>query len=42
MGSEMGHLFYDELGGNARESVLETGDSQQEKDNLALFKNVQE
>jgi len=41
-GSEMGHLFYNELGGNAGESVLnQTGDTDQEKANLALFSNVQ-
>lgn len=41
-GSEMGHLFYEVLGGKFLESILtQTGDSQAEKDNLALFKNVQ-
>ncbi len=41
-GSEMGHLFYDELGGNDNESVFDqTNDTQEEIDNLALFSNVQ-
>lgn len=41
-GSEMGHLFYNELGGNAGESILNTtGDAAQEIANLALFTNVQ-
>ncbi|MBK7460294.1 MAG: DUF1566 domain-containing protein [Betaproteobacteria bacterium] len=41
-GSEMGHLFYADLGGKAEESVLEqTGDTDLEKSNLALFNNVQ-
>lgn len=41
-GSEMGHLFYEALGGKDGESVLnQTGDSADEKANLALFKNVQ-
>ncbi len=40
--SEPGHLFFDELGGNAFESVLDqTNDTQDEMDNLALFSNVQ-
>ena len=38
----MGHLFYDELGGNANESVFDsTGDTAEEIANLALFSNVQ-
>ncbi len=41
-GSEMGHLFYEALGGKSGESVLnQAGDSAVEKANLALFKNVQ-
>jgi hypothetical protein len=41
-GSELGHMFYNNLGGNANESVLtQTGDSAQEIANLALFTNVQ-
>jgi hypothetical protein len=41
-GSEMGHHFYNALGGNANESVLtQTGDTAQEITNLALFTNVQ-
>lgn len=37
-GSEMGHLFYEVLGGEAFESVYtQTDDTQEEKDNLALF-----
>ncbi|HSW03692.1 hypothetical protein [Aquabacterium sp.] len=41
-GSEMGYLFYNHLGGNAGESVLDpTGDSAQELANLALFENIQ-
>ena len=41
-GSELGHHFYNNLGGNASESVLnQTGDSGQEMANLALFTNVQ-
>ena len=40
--SEMGHLFYDELGGNTGESVFnQTGDTQEEIANLELFTNVQ-
>ncbi|MCV2353069.1 DUF1566 domain-containing protein [Paucibacter sp. B2R-40] len=40
--SEMGHLFYEVLGGKAGETILEQGgDSDVEKANLALFKNVQ-
>lgn len=40
-GSEMGHLFYADLGGRAGESLLDpTGDSAQELANLALFTNV--
>ncbi len=35
-GSEMGHLFYNELGGVANSSILTTHNS-----NLALFQNVQ-
>jgi hypothetical protein len=42
VGSEMGHLFYIDLGGEAGESVLDaTGDTAQEAANLALFTNVQ-
>ena len=41
-GSEMGHLFYSDLGGHANESLLDaTGDSAGEIANLALFTNVQ-
>lgn len=41
-GSELGHMFYNNLGGNANESVLtQNGDSPQEIANLALFTNVQ-
>jgi len=41
-GSEMGHLFYEALGGKADQSILNpAGDSQAEMDNLKLFKNVQ-
>ncbi|MGB0909346.1 MAG: DUF1566 domain-containing protein [Nitrospirales bacterium] len=41
-GSEMGHLFYNELGGNANESVFnQPGDTPVEIANLALFSNVQ-
>ncbi len=41
-GSEMGHLFYEVLGGKAGESILNhSGDSAAEKANLALFTNVQ-
>ena len=41
-GSEMGHLFYEALGGRSGESILnQTDDSAGEKANLALFKNVQ-
>ncbi len=36
-GSEMGHLFYDELGGTASSSILTSGDT----DLLALFNNIQ-
>ena len=36
MGSEMGHLFYDELGGTAVSSILASGDP-----DLALFSNIQ-
>ena len=40
--SELGHIFYEHLGGNVFESVLDqTGDTQEEMDNLALFTNVQ-
>ncbi len=40
-GSELGHLFYNELGGNAGESVLtQTGDTQQEMENFSLFSNI--
>ncbi len=40
-GSEMGHIFYADLGGNAGESVHDaTGDTAQEIANLALFVNV--
>ena len=35
-GSEMGHLFYSELGGTAGSSILTSGNS-----NLALFSNIQ-
>jgi hypothetical protein len=35
-GSEMGHLFYNELGGTAVSSILSSGDP-----DLALFQNVQ-
>ena len=39
--SEMGYMFYNYLGGNAFESVLDqSGDSAQEMTNLALFTNV--
>lgn len=42
VGSEMGHLFYLDLGGKAGESLLEaTGDTALEIANLALFSNVQ-
>ena len=42
VGSEMGHLFYVDLGGEADESLLDaTGDTAQELANLALFTNVQ-
>jgi hypothetical protein len=42
VGSEMGHLFYIDLGGEAGESLLDaTGDTAQEMANLALFTNVQ-
>ncbi len=34
--SEMGHLFYDELGGTAGSSILDSGDS-----DLLLFTNIQ-
>ncbi|MFY7866356.1 MAG: DUF1566 domain-containing protein [Roseateles sp.] len=41
-GSEMGHLFYEALGGKQGQSILNSaGDSQAEMDNLKLFKNVQ-
>ncbi|MFY7866388.1 DUF1566 domain-containing protein [Roseateles sp.] len=41
-GSEMGHLFYEALGGKPGQSILNpAGDSQAEMDNLKLFKNVQ-
>jgi hypothetical protein len=41
-GSELGNMFYDHFGGNQFESVLDqTGDTQEEMDNLALFTNVQ-
>ncbi len=40
-GSEMGHLFYADLGGNAGESVHDaTGDTAQEIANFAMFVNV--
>lgn len=40
--SEMGHLFYQDLGGHPGESVLDsTGDTALEMANLALFSNVQ-
>jgi len=40
-GSEMGHLFYNALGGEVVESILnQTGDTEAEKANLALSKNV--
>ena len=40
--SELGHLFYDKLGGNANESVFtQTGDTSTEIANLELFSNVQ-
>jgi hypothetical protein len=43
VGSEMGHLFYNDLGGNAGESLLDaTGDSATEIANLALFSNPQD
>jgi len=35
-GSEMGHLFYDELGGTVNSSILTSGDL-----DLALFSNIQ-
>ncbi len=35
-GSEMGHLFYNELGGTAGDSILTSGDP-----DLALFTNIQ-
>jgi hypothetical protein len=41
-GSEMGHLFYNVLGGKSDESILtQAGDTADEIANLALFKNVQ-
>ena len=41
-GSEMGHLFYNALGGEAGQSILDpAGDTVDEIANLALFKNVQ-
>ena len=41
-GSEMGHLFYNALGGELGQSILnQAGDTDGEKANLALFKNVQ-
>ncbi len=41
-GSEMGHLFYEALGGKAVESIFnQSGDTAAEQTNLALFKNVQ-
>lgn len=40
-GSEMGHLFYNALGGKAGEFIVnQAGDTEAEKANLALFKNV--
>lgn len=36
-GSEMGHLFYQELGGTAKQSILTSTDG-----DLALFQNIQE
>lgn len=41
-GSELGHMFYNNLGGNASESVLDTsGDTPQEIANLLLFGGTQ-
>ena len=41
-GGELSHLFVTELGTKARESVLnQTGDTDEQKANLALFTNVQ-
>lgn len=41
-GSEMGHLFYNALGGKAGQSILDdSGDTVDEIANLKLFKNVQ-
>ena len=41
-GSELGHMFYEHLGGNAFESVInQTNDTAEEIANLALFTNVQ-
>ena len=40
--SELGGLFYDTLGGQAHASVFEaTGDTEQQRDNLALLRNLQ-
>jgi hypothetical protein len=42
-GGELSHLFVTDLGNRADESVLnQTGDTQTQKDNFALFSNVQE
>ena len=42
LGAEMGHLFYADLGGQAGQSILnQAGDTDLEKANLALFRNVQ-
>jgi len=41
-GSELGHMFYEHLGGNAGESVHnQAGDTAEEIANLGLFTNVQ-
>jgi hypothetical protein len=41
VGSEMGHLFYNELGGEAGQGLLDsTGDTAQELANLAMFTNA--
>jgi MYXO-CTERM domain-containing protein len=41
-GGEMGHLVYNDLGGKANQTLFDqTGDTSQERANLALFKNIQ-
>ena len=42
MGSELGCMFHNNLGGNGGQSVLDqTGDTPEEIANLALFTNIQ-